>query len=403
MEREIQRLRQELERVTRERDDARQMCTLMQNCMELLQVSLGLRTSSGFTPHHWSIEDRANSETRGVPLTPSAPPEDLPEDAVPPRKVRLTSTDGMVPNRIVVDVSPRGGIESSAATATVSSASDQGGLHRPVTSQNAVTNQASTSKDPVPAGRAGEPSRARKPQGQFAIPSSNDIVILSDSLFRAIDHSFCSERNVLLLPISGLRIAEAKLILAEMRRRQTTAFTLILCVGTNDYYCSPLDVMKRDAEEVVKVASGLAGRVLLCTVPRSYWKGRKFSHVMFEHHQQTRRLLNVHLINLARQISNVDIFDLESLFKHHTGLPGEQGRGWYHRDAVHPNVAGSTAIEHCLRQVLTGKPVVHPAVGDSCLEYDDVDIEWRRSLLNMNYDRSQPLRALCLKRSRDQR
>ena len=226
----------------------------------------------------------------------------------------------------------------------------------------------------------------------FVIPRDNDVLLLSDSLMRSIDSSFVPDRHVRVYAVSGLNINEANIILEEMGRQQVAARVMVLCIGTNDYYNSSLERMQRGLERVVSSASDLADRVVLSTLPVSYWKGRRFPFREFPRHDSQRRSLNHFITGTAEGSRNITVLPLDEIFEGHTGRREERGRGWYQRDAVHPNAAGTAAIEICLRQVLAGQPVRPPLGDEPSVAYDDVDISWRRSQTERNYHISAPLR-----------
>ena len=93
-------------------------------------------------------------------------------------------------------------------------------------------------------------------------------------------------------------------------------------------------------------------------------------------HDSQRKSFNRFITEKADGCRNITILPIDEIFEEHTGRWEERGRGWYQRDAVHPNAAGIAAIEICLQQVLVGQPVQPPQGDESSIAYDDVDITW---------------------------
>ena len=57
----------------------------------------------------------------------------------------------------------------------------------------------------------------------------------------------------------------------------------------------------------------------------------------------------------------------------------ENGRGWYHKDSVHPNTKGIMAIELCLQQLLRGETIIAPRDRDLC--FTRAEAEQRRAIM----------------------
>ena len=226
----------------------------------------------------------------------------------------------------------------------------------------------------------------------FGVPRRNDVLIISDSLMRCIDPAFTTGFHVAAYPVSGLNMEEAEKILSKMVSQKVSARTLVLCVGTNDYHCAVVDDMRKAVKKILEHGVILADHVVISTVPMSYWKGRPFEYRFFDHVNNIREKINSIIRDLADANEKISILPLDTIFHGHTGRREEEGRGWYQRDAVHPNGAGTRAIELCLDQILAGQVVTPPSDGDNRLDYDDVDISWRQTLRDGNYARSNPLR-----------
>ena len=226
----------------------------------------------------------------------------------------------------------------------------------------------------------------------FGVPRRNDVLIISDSLMRCIDPAFTTGFHVAAYPVSGLNMEEAENILSKMVSQKVSARTLVLCVGTNDYHCAVVDDMRKAVKKILEHGVILADHVVISTVPMSYWKGRPFEYRFFDHVNNIREKINSIIRDLADANEKISILPLDTIFHGHTGRREEEGRGWYQRDAVHPNGAGTRAIELCLDQILAGQVVTPPSDGDNRLDYDDVDISWRQTLRDGNYARSNPLR-----------
>ena len=187
------------------------------------------------------------------------------------------------------------------------------------------------------------------------MPLDNDVLIISDSLMKTLDVGFLPSRKVEVYPFSGLRAAELLDIIKRQHERGVRAESLVLCVGTNDYYrMNPLKVI--DAlNDVVRIAVEMSPGVIVCTIYDSRWKGRFGS---YKANKRCRQRINHAIHDMTSR--SVTVLDLEFIFNGRRGMHHESRPGWYHKDSVHPNTNGIMAIEFCLEQVLAGRPDSQP-------------------------------------------
>ena len=206
------------------------------------------------------------------------------------------------------------------------------------------------------------------------MPLENDVLVISDSLLKTIDENFIQWRRVEVYPFSGLRTRELLDILRRQHQRGVRADTLIICVGTNDYYRTSPTKVSTYLKKVIAVATTMSPDVVLFTVPDSHWKG-KFGNL--KSNRRNRRKINAAIQDLTSR--SVRVFDLDHIFRGRRGMRHENGPGWYHKDSVHPNTKGIMAIELCLQQLLRGETILAPRDRDLC--FTRAEAEQRRAIM----------------------
>jgi len=227
----------------------------------------------------------------------------------------------------------------------------------------------------------------------FCPRSGTDAIIISDSIMRCVERRSFG-RDVDLWACSGLRTGELVEILYRWYSFGVSTSTLIICVGANDYFRSPLtrrvnipwaDVFKYDLEKIIKLAGHIATKVIISNCFHSRWNRRQKcnSRESFQNLENWNALV----AELAKRHQAV-VFDLAGMFEDHEGADGQTGPEWYHKDSLHPNARGTVAIETCLNQLLNGKQVKVPLDDDPCFMFNDKEeVERRRSIMQYNYNR----------------
>ena len=142
------------------------------------------------------------------------------------------------------------------------------------------------------------------------MPLENDVLVISDSLLKTIDENFIQWRRVEVYPFSGLRTRELLDILRRQHQRGVRADTLIICVGTNDYYRTSPTKVSMYLKKVKAVATTMSLDVVLFTVPDSHWKG-KLGNV--KSNRRNRRKINAAIQDLTSR--SVRVFDLDHIFR----------------------------------------------------------------------------------------
>ena len=218
---------------------------------------------------------------------------------------------------------------------------------------------------------------------KFTPSQPADAIILSDSLMRAVD-SDSFGRQVDLWALSGLRIDEAIEILRHWEKANVRCEELFICVGVNDINRANPGDMREHAQLLKKTSLKVGARVTLCNVPDSLWRNQ--SSNVRRRSLKNRKMYNQAIYDVAKGNKFVSVIDLERVFAGH-GCPPNKGIEWYHRDAIHPNTAGTIAIESCVRQALMGQPIIPPKDGDAIMKITAGEFDRRRSLINTNYGR----------------
>ena len=183
---------------------------------------------------------------------------------------------------------------------------------------------------------------------EVKIPEENDVLIVSDSIMKCVSPDSL-RRSASLFAFSGLRVHELKELL-EHFKNSVRARVLIMCVGSNDYYRTPISTILKNLEDTVNAAKAMSGRIMLCNVHPSLWKSKRPLGISRTEVQSLRRQLNYGIRQLA-DANHATAIDLEELFRDHR----EGQYNWYQADTLHPNAAGVMAIELCLMDMLAGR------------------------------------------------
>ena len=158
----------------------------------------------------------------------------------------------------------------------------------------------------------------------------NDLLVISDSLLKTIDENFIQWRRDEVYPFSRLRTRGLLDILRKQHQRGVRDDTLIICVGTNDYYRTSPTKVSTYLKKVIAVATTMSPDVVLFTVPDSHWKG-KFGNL--KSNRRNQRKINAAIQDLTSR--SVRVFDLDHIFRGQCGMRHENRPGWYHKDSVH--------------------------------------------------------------------
>ena len=214
------------------------------------------------------------------------------------------------------------------------------------------------------------------------MPLMNDILLVSDSLFKSFDANFHREKTTSVFPFSGMRTNELLEVLYHQHLRGIKAEYLVICVGTNDYYRTPLSFVKTDLDRILKLARIISPRIVLCTIPASLWQTHKSRSLpySFSETQEARSRLNTFIRGL--EAPDVHILDLEHIFRSHRCL--DDKTGWYQKDTLHPNTAGIRAMEICLHHVIDGEVAIPPRN----VSFSSRDVSFRRKMTTENYART---------------
>ena len=183
---------------------------------------------------------------------------------------------------------------------------------------------------------------------QVKIPEENDVLIVSDSIMKCVS-LYSLHQSVSLFEFSGLRVHELKELL-EHFKNSIRARVFVMCVGSNDYYRTPISTILKNLEDTVNAAKAMSGRIMLCNIHPSLWKSKRPLGISRMEVQSLRRLLNYGIRQLA-DANHATVIDLEELFRDHR----EGQYNWYQADTLHPNAAGAMAIELCLMDMLAGR------------------------------------------------
>ena len=140
------------------------------------------------------------------------------------------------------------------------------------------------------------------------MPLENDVLVISDSLLKTIDNNFIQCRRVEVYPFSELQTRELLDILRRQHQRVVRADTLIICVGTNDYYRTSPTKVSTYLRKVIAVATTMSPDVVLFTVPDSHWKGK---FVNLKSNRRNRRKINATIQDLTSR--SVRVFDLDHI------------------------------------------------------------------------------------------
>ena len=228
------------------------------------------------------------------------------------------------------------------------------------------------------------PSRVKEKGWLWFIPEQPaDVIILSDSFMRAVDPKSFG-RHVDLWSLSGLRTNEAIEILKHWADKKVRCEDIVICVGVNDFYRTDPSVLQEDIRKIKSVALKIGTNVTFCNVPDTLWRTQ--SRHTRERSMLKRQQLNSAIDAAAKDNRFIAVVDLESLFADH-GCPPRNGNEWFHRDALHPNTAGTIAMESCIRQLLLGQKVRAPKDEDRVMRVTAGEFDRRRSLINSNYSR----------------
>ena len=394
LQEENQRLKLEVQALKQERDAAQNMCRLMQRHYCEVGATMLTPLSAGGVP------DGSSTDTsKPVSSSPEFPLEERHKSSAVANSLSHAecSDTVTVPSLERHTVPARDGRKRHLSPPMLSHVEQAS--HRNLSTSLSVVEQ--KNKDPTITRNItqqhhfdGRESRARFSGWLEFCPRSNtDAIILSDSVMRCVEkRSF--GKDVDLWACSGLRSNEMVEILYKWYSFGVTTKTLVICVGANDYYRSPLtqqanrswtDIFRYDLEKIFRLAGQIAENVIITNCYHSRWNRPSSgnSRQSFQHLDNWNQLIN----KLAKK-HHATVFDLASMFEDHEGAEGQKGCEWYQKDSLHPNSRGTVAIETCLNHLLNGKQVEVPSDDHPCFLFNEKEeIEKRRSIMQYNYNR----------------
>ena len=243
MELQIQELQAELIRVKQERDNAVWMCSVVQeHYKQLVQATIHGRPKS---------EGSQTTRTVSVTATTSIGQKTSASSPAP------ENSSGRDSRRVESSTVDSRGVESSSVDSRRVNISGVDSREVPTVLINQEGAQSPSKQQPI-----GQPIQtlSKKPQNARSqpsdpnrdlcnLPKNNDVIIISDSLFRAIDPSSFGDRDVSLFAFSGMKAKDLTNKLKMLKRQNIKAIDLVICVGTNDYWRSTLSNVTDDILE----------------------------------------------------------------------------------------------------------------------------------------------------------